>query len=916
MNRKVVAAAIGLLVAAFLVWFFAIRDSGSGGAGGGEAGRGAGFATGKGPVVKKAPGDVVSDGQGTPTGWDVDPVGTLRVEGQVLDDQDAPVEGAEVWLSSQPTRKTTSGEDGSYTFDKVVARQYMVSARAGDLVGGPVSATVREPAIIRLRKGATLTVHVVDEVGTGIAGATVDLRSDEAQRATTNAEGIAELRGVPSGWAQAIATAPGYAASLGGTLITGANTASQLTLIMRKGAAVSGRVVDTAGTPVAGAYVTRHDTGRVWMTGNLEKEAVQTTKTGEFTFDAVPAGTFRFVARDGELAPGSSQPVTVDGSTETKGVEIVMKPGGVVAGIVVDKSGQPAAFAAVQIAPKDVTEFQNWGGMRKATADDKGRFEVKALPREAVRVRAESEVAASAVVEADLTTTERAEVKLVLDVSGTIAGVVVDSQNQPVPEVQVAAIKDFWGGDNQDFALTGFSSATTDGGGAFVLRGLADGEYQLSAHRSGMSLDEGWGQKGTQAKTGDTNVRLVLPSPGSIKGTLVLADGSAPRLATVSVSWNKSTPALDGKFELGDIQPGKYDLVVRGPEFAEKSVRDLEVVEAKATDAGAIKLARGRRLVGSVVDASGNAVAGVHVRVGKMIFTEGSKPANDDPNIDQMMGHRVAITGTDGRFSIVGIPKDQASVVAEHATIGRSDAVKLPEGAQDPPEMKLVLHGFGSIAGTVTLKGQPLQALVMATPKTGGAQIVTVQSGTDGAYVIEKVSEGTHRLTAMKMGVASMSSSDSVDVKVVAGQQVKMDIQIPVGDLTLAIEIKPKAGARVDAAQVFLFRGVVAAKNAKDLMDAFTAGGPSASGMKFWMGTGNVEFAEQLPGRVSVCSIPITGDMRDPQFLQRLQAKSEHLAVYCMSKDLPASPKQQSYTQELPTMPPLPPDEDSEKPGS
>jgi hypothetical protein len=594
-----------------------------------------------------------------------------------------------------------------------------------------------------------------------------------------------------------------------------------------------------------------------------------------------------------------------------------MQPGGVVVGTVVDKSGQPAAFAAVQIAPKEVTDFQTWGAMRKATADDKGRFEVRALPRATVRLRAENEAAASQVVEADLTTAERAEVKLVLDVSGTISGVVVDSHDEPVAEVQVAAIKDFWSGDNQDFALTGFSSATTDGGGAFVLRGLAEGEYQLSAHRSGMSIDEGWGQKGTQAKTGDTNVRLLLPSPGSIHGTLVLADGSAPRLATVSVSWTKSTTAIDGTFELQDVQPGTYDLLVRGPEFAERSVRDLEVVEAKATDAGAIKLVRGRRLVGTVVDSSGNAVEGVHVRVGKMIFTEGSKPANDDPNIDQMMGHRVAITGPDGTFSIVGITKDQASVVAEHATLGRSDAVRLPAGSDDPPEMKLVLHGFGSIAGKVTLKGEPLQALVMVTPKTGGMQMVTVQSGVDGTYLVEKVSEGTHRLTAMKMGMASMSSSESVDVTVVAGQQVKMDLQIPVGDLAVAIEIKPKAGAKVDAAQIFLFRGVVAAKNAKELMDAFTSGGPAASGMKFWMGTGKVEFTEQLPGRVSVCSIPITGDMRDPQFLQRLQAKSEHLAVFCMSKDLPANPKQQTYTQELPSMPPLPPDDEgSEKPGA
>jgi hypothetical protein len=158
----------------------------------------------------------------------------------------------------------------------------------------------------------------------------------------------------------------------------------------------------------------------------------------------------------------------------------------------------------------------------------------------------------------------------------------------------------------------------------------------------------------------------------------------------------------------------------------------------------------------------------------------------------------------------------------------------------------------------------------------------------------------------MKMGMGQMTSSDGVDVTVTAGQQAKMDLQIPVGDITLSIEIKAKPGAKVDAAQVFVFRGVVAAKTAKDLMDSFTAGGPSASGMKFWMGTGTVDFAEQLPGRVSVCSIPITGDLRDPQTLQRIQTQAEHLSVYCMSLELPANPKTQKYPQVLPEMTPLP----------
>lgn len=906
MNRKVIAAAVAVLLAGVLIWFFALRGHGEKQDPGGPVKVGAGFKT---PHGKGATGDTAGPDPTRASGWDVDPVGGNRLEGQVLDDHDDPVKGAEVSLSSSPPRTATTGEDGSFTFDKLVNKEYSVTARADDMVGGPVmrwATGQAEPVILRLRRGAALTVHVVaDGDGAPINGAVVTLRDENARSETTGADGVATLHGVHPGWTQVIATASGYAAADGGTLVQGGNTVD-VTLIMHHGAPVSGKVVDAGGTPIAGAFVTRHDASRLWFAGNLEKDAVETAADGTFTFPAVPAGSFRFTARNNVLAPGSSPPVAVDGSNPKTDVVITMKPGGVLTGTVVDKSGAVVANATVTIAPKEMADFQSWGGARRITADDAGAFDVKALPREVVRVRAESDAAASAIQDIDLATTDHATVKLTLEISGTIAGIVVDSAGEPVPEVQVAAVKDLWGGDNQDFAMTGFASATTDGGGGFAIHGLADGQYNLSAHRSGMSLDEGWGQKGTQAKTGDTKVRLLLPSPGSIIGKLVLESGDVPKLATVSVSWTKSKPSVGGSFELGEITPGKYDLTIRGPEFAEKIVRDVEVVEGKPTDAGTIKLVRGRRLAGVVVDANGAPVAGAKVRVGKMIFTEGSKAGTDDPNLDTAMGQRVATTGADGTFAIVGITKDGASVVAEHAQLGRSDALKVPAGTEDPPEQHLVLHGFGSIVGTVTMKGQPLQAMVMVSPKTGGMQMVTVQSGEDGSYVIEKVAEGTQRLQAMKMGMAQMTSSDGVDVTVKAGQQVKMDLLIPVGDITLSIEIKPKAGATVNAAQVFVFGGVVAAKTAKDLMDSFSSGGPSARGMKFWMGTGTVDFAEQLPGRVSVCSIPITGDLRDPQTLQRIQTQAEHLAVYCMSLELPASPKTQKYPQVLPEMTPLP----------
>ena len=61
---------------------------------------------------------------------DDDPKGALRLEGQVVDQDDKPVAGATVTLSSNPPRTAKSEEDGGFAFDALVARPYTLTARA------------------------------------------------------------------------------------------------------------------------------------------------------------------------------------------------------------------------------------------------------------------------------------------------------------------------------------------------------------------------------------------------------------------------------------------------------------------------------------------------------------------------------------------------------------------------------------------------------------------------------------------------------------------------------------------------------------------------------------------------------------------------------------------------------------------
>ena len=571
--------------------------------------------------------------------------------------------------------------------------------------------------------------------------------------------------------------------------------------------------------------------------------------------------------------------------------------------------------------PSDLGGQRGDGEVRQASTDERGTFVVKGLMRTKLKVRASSEQAASSDVDVDLKTSrELRDLKLKLDITGAISGVVVDEGGQPVPEAQVYATQDFMSRAGQTSTTSSdgaaFASATTDGGGAFSLHGVGDGSYRVSASTVGGGRTSTTSGEGTLAKAGDTNVRVVLPKPGGIKGRVVIESNGGgatnpPSAATVSVGWTQSAQVQHGEFEVDDLAPGKHDLMIRGPEFTQFDRSDIVVESGKITDVGVITVKRGRQLTGHVVDANGNGVAGAQVTVGQMLVSSGGGTNDGGDELSEILGTHSATSGDDGSFAVTGISSDERSAVAESAT-GRSDAIVIAKGSEDPAPVTLTLKGFGSIAGAVTLKGAPVaDAKIVARGEGAGISATMVQTGADGTFLIDKIAAGTQHLMVMRSGAMSMNTTN-VDVTVIAGQRATANIAIPVGNVTLTVQVKPKAGQQVDAAQIFLFHGTVSFTTAADINHSLMGGGSGSGsgadvgGMRFWFGKVDPSFDELSAGAYSVCVIPITGNMQDPTFMQRVQAAVNDLAVYCLPTTIADSPTAQSFTAVVPAMNPLP----------
>ncbi len=468
-----------------------------------------------------------------------------------------------------------------------------------------------EPVTLRLRKGGVVEVVVTDrDGGAAVAGATVELRSSLLWSGVTGADGVATLRGVGPTWAPLSVSAPGYApAAVIASTAGDPAVPARIAVTLGRGAAVAGRVIDDAGKTVAGARVTAAMASEPFPVVDPRRDGVTSGADGTFTLPALAAGTYRLTASDASHAATTSTPITLDGASPRRGVELVLTTGGVMTGLVIDGAGQPVAAADVQVVTHGNV---GWRPRRQAFTGDDGRFTIDGLPRRAVEVVAWHPSGASAIVAADLTTTREQSLTLKLDVTGAIEGRVVDSAGEVVGDAQVMAEPVWSGGlaDRAAWQVRGIQEAVSDAGGHFRFAGLPGGDYRVRAARPAAAEHALWQGQGTAARPGGPPLTLVLEADGGVTGKVAFADGRAPALFTIELGGGPAVPfsSKDGSFAL-DAPAGDARLLVSGPGFVPRRV-EAKVETGKRADLGTITVEAGRSVSGRVLDADGAPVAG------------------------------------------------------------------------------------------------------------------------------------------------------------------------------------------------------------------------------------------------------------------------------------------------------------------
>lgn len=561
----------------------------------------------------------------------------------------APVANATVELASEftdtgllrPARIRTR-DDGRFDFGTQPPAKFSVAATAEGRSAAIAEVDTRDPRSsaerLELRLGgceSALFGHVSDSSGGPIAGAQVCLAPPRASAcATADATGAYQTCLTPRQNIVSVSAA-GYGAIYDRLEYVGHRLQHDFALTPE--AVITGRVVraDT-NVPIAQASirVSSADTGKRFPAPG----ATTTNEAGHFTISGLASGRYRVRAFAEGLATTDAVEISVEAGHSSGEVLLRLSPAARVSGVVTD--GRDAIVGATVSLGMGTPS----ASIDAVTQAD-GSFVLDPVGKgfATLSVR-DYDVREPKTIKIDRN--DVSGVRVLVDVMGSIAGRVT-KQGKPAVGAQV-------------FAAMQRDPAIAELDGSYVLRGLPQGRYQVSA---GDQTNSAFG-KGVELMLGKgerrTGIDFEITYEGAISGVVVEPDGKP--VAGVGINFGRTdyddggsdVTAPDGTFRVRSLMGGGvYRAMVRAAAQSSvllKFVGDPPTVALKdgASEVTGVRVVVQRdhlAISGSTVDGDGQPLSDVRV----VAFR------TDDPTgamLDDHFDHPGAISAVDGSYLI------------------------------------------------------------------------------------------------------------------------------------------------------------------------------------------------------------------------------------------------------------------------
>ncbi len=514
---------------------------------------------------------------------------------------------------------------------------------------------------------------------------------------------------------------------------------------------IAGRVTDPDGAAIARADVKI-------LSGRRTYNQARADDDGRFRVEKVRPGRYKLVARASGFVDGGP-PGTFDvaPAQTVTGLDVVLKPSGLVTGRVLDPDGAPVARAYVR------AERDGAFGRNDARSGADGRFELRGLPVGKTNLRAEHDAyLPSKKVGINVPKLEDGSPGSVEDVTlALVAGAAIEGTTLAVDGSPL--VVDVWLHDSRGRRLERSSSKP----GLYRFEGLAAGRYQVVTDRLA----------GAVARVDDVTIAagerkrldLVLEGGGSVAGTCLNELGEPVASVRVTASCPEiafrpsALSGADGRFQVAGLFDAAYVISALPPELsAVPAPLNVEVTEGAGPQDLLFQIAAGAIVSGRAIRVDGGPAGGALVALH-----------------DALTGARHAFADADpgGRFRLVRLPPGDHELYVHAGSELKRLALRLAPAEERTADVQL-LPG-GKVRGVVR-RGGPggpaaANAVVTATGPNGVVRREARSNG-QGAFELRDVYEGRYTVAA-KLGSATAAP---LEVVVGEGQVVEgLEIVIP-----------------------------------------------------------------------------------------------------------------------------------------
>ncbi len=650
--------------------------------------------------------------------WKLDP--ESRIGGRIVDADGRPVSNADVSIEGEGLLGRTqiqTGADGAFLFANLSAGAYELDVSHDTLAAAetPMSVALdvgeaKTGLELELAVGASIAGRVFDEdTSRGIPGAVVYATGRQGKEATTDADGRFRISGLgPGEYSISVSRAWGYPGSDPNpkTVVDWGQVVEGIDIRLSSGTAVSGRVCNPDGLPVAAVKI-------LAVSGDQQEAFGMSGPDGTFMLGGLnPDKTIRlYAAKNRMIAQSDELHVPREGMT---GIALVLEQGASLRGRVLDAAGNRVRFPDVRFEPEG-DRFFLWGeisysmmGVFNARGLLPGGYTLSAAPDHDSKQRGEP-------MRVTLEPGTPIE-DLVLVASAPNAGpagprysvdaTAVDERGKHIAGVEIFA---------SDASGSGSPCGVTDDRGRIHVDDVPAGAYTLWAD------SEGYRAAPVQIEV-PASARIVLSGTraGRIDGRVLDSYGHPVREFSVLVlerefAWSGlPLKAPDQANEMvsdnGDFSVNAHSettgVAVWATGFTPTLLEVPAIAPGETVKGLVIRLDPETVVAGDVADSNGIPIAGAGV-FARTLPPEESPRDELLPSTSERETMRIATTDAEGRFEARGLPAIPLRIWASDEKHETTSQIVVPEPGRTT-NAQFVLGVGGRVEGAVTLAGKPV----------------------------------------------------------------------------------------------------------------------------------------------------------------------------------------------------------------